>query len=79
MKLVYISAGVVNAEEDRELPGLKKAYCQAGASTIKKRQHAYGMLDVARKLLRKSKSVILTDVDKAVCDGTEIQSSWHFF
>lgn len=37
MKLVYSSAGVVNAEEDRELPGLKKAYCQAGVSTIKKR------------------------------------------
>lgn len=37
MKLVYISAGVVNAEEDRELPGLKKAYHQAGVSTIKKK------------------------------------------
>lgn len=37
MKLVYISAGVVNAEEDRELPGLKKAYRQAGVSTIKKK------------------------------------------
>lgn len=37
MKLVYISAGVVNTEEDRELPGLKKAYRQAGVSTIKKK------------------------------------------
>lgn len=79
MKLVDISAGIVNAEEDRELPGLKKAYRQAEVPTIQKDSMPIGRLDESRKLLRKSKSVILTDVDKAVCDGTEIQSSWHFF
>ena len=61
MKLVYISAGVVNAEEDRELPGLKKAYHQAEVSTIQKDSMLIGRLGVSRKLLRKSKSVILTD------------------
>ena len=79
MKLVYILAGIVNAEEDRELHCLKKAYHQAEVSTIQKHSMPIGRLDVSRKLLRKSKSVALTDVDKAVCDGTEIQSSWHFF
>lgn len=51
MKLVYISAGVVNAEEDRELPGLKKAYRQAEVSTIQKDSMPIGRLDESRKLL----------------------------
>lgn len=75
MKMVCISPGIVNAEDNREMLGLGKAnklIPRQRRPPSKKKE----CLEKVGRIFRKNKSVTWNHVDSAVCDGTEIQSSW---